>query len=206
MLRVASALFYKRYKEADKLAATRAWEHVYEYGAWGFAALLGLLCWMTLSRTADASLQMAVTTITAGYAAAISGRNAGRPFIAVGQLTLCTLPMCVALLVYPDWVHKALGFVILMFIYGMIDITLSIRDIIIQALTMTRKEAALATRFEQQANRFDSALNNMKILLDHPETKARVAAIRKLAGNQAPSAFLDASEWVDLKQICAGRP
>ena len=69
--------------------------------------------------------------------------------------------MSVALLAYPDWVHKALGFVVLMFIYGMIDITLSIRDIIIQALTMTRKEAALAARFEEQANRFDIALNNM---------------------------------------------
>src|SRR5262249_22747072 len=109
MLRVASALFYKRYKEADKLAATRAWERVYEYGAWGFAALLGLLCWMTLSRTTDASLQMAVTTITAGYAAAISGRNAGRPFIAVRQLALCTLPISVALLSYPHLVHQALG-------------------------------------------------------------------------------------------------
>jgi diguanylate cyclase (GGDEF)-like protein len=161
MLRVASALFYKRYKEADKLAATRIWEHVYEYGAWGFSALLGLLCWMAITRTADASLQMAVTTTTAGYAAAISGRNAGRPFIAVGQLTLCTLPMAIALLFYPDWVHVAMGFVVLMFVYGMIDITMSIRDIIIQALTMTRKEAALAARFEQQANRFDSALNNM---------------------------------------------
>ena len=104
---------------------------------------------------------MAVTTTSAGYAAAISGRNAGRPFIAVGQLALCTLPMSLALLAYPDWVHKALGFVVLMFIYGMIDITLSIRDIIIQALTMTRKEAALAARFSQQANRFDIALNNM---------------------------------------------
>ncbi len=161
MLRVASALFYQRYKETEKIAATKIWEHVYEYGAWAFSALLGLLCWMAITRTSDASLQMAVTTTTAGYAAAISGRNAGRPFIAVGQLTLCTLPMSIALLVYPDWVHKALGFVVLMFIYGMIDITLSIRDIIIQALTMTRKEAALATRFEQQANRFDIALNNM---------------------------------------------
>jgi len=161
MLRVASALFYKRSKAADRLVATKVWEHVYEYGAWGFSALLGLLCWVTITHTVDASLQMAVTTTSAGYAAAISGRNAGRPFIAVGQLALCTLPMSIALLAYPDWVHRALGFVVLMFIYGMIDITLSIRDIIIQALTMTRKEAALATRFEQQANRFDIALNNM---------------------------------------------
>ncbi|HET9689192.1 MAG TPA: EAL domain-containing protein, partial [Pseudolabrys sp.] len=161
MLRVVSAVLYRRSKEADRLVATKVWERVYEYGAWGFSALLGLLCWLTITHTSDASLQMAVTTTSAGYAAAISGRNAGRPFIAVGQLALCTLPMSIALLAYPDWAHKALGFVVLMFIYGMIDITLSIRDIIIQALTMTRKEAALAARFEQQANRFDIALNNM---------------------------------------------
>jgi diguanylate cyclase (GGDEF)-like protein len=161
MLRVVSAVLYRRSKEADRLVATKVWERVYEYGAWGFSALLGLLCWLTITHTVDASLQMAVTTTSAGYAAAISGRNAGRPFIAVGQLALCTLPMAIALLAYPDWVHKALGFVVLIFIYGMIDITLSIRDIIIQALTMTRKEAALAARFEQQANRFDIALNNM---------------------------------------------
>src|SRR5262249_14311249 len=161
MLRVASALLYKRSKEADKIGATRFWEHVYEYGAWGFSAVLGLLCWMAITRTADASLQSAVTTTTAGYAAAIAGRNASRPFIAVGQLTLCTLPMALALLLYPDWVHVAMGVVVLLFVYGMVEITMSIRDIIIQALTMTRKEAALAARFEQQANRFDSALNNM---------------------------------------------
>ena len=161
MLRVASALFYKYYKRGPDVVATRLWERVYEYGAWGFSALLGLLCWLTVTQTLDSALQMAVTTTAAGYAAAISGRNAGRPFIAVGQLTLTTLPMAIALLLYPDWVHKALGFVVLMFIYGMIDITLSIRDIIIQALTMTRKEAALAARFEEQATRFDIALNNM---------------------------------------------
>ena len=161
MMRVASAALYKRDRQRGKPQAIRVWEIVYEYGAWGFAGLLGLLCWLTIARTTDASLQMAVTTTAAGYAAAISGRNAGRPIIAVGQLTLTTLPMAVALLIYPDWVHRALGFVVMMFIYGMIDITLSIRDIIIQALTMTRKEAALAARFEEQANRFDIALNNM---------------------------------------------
>lgn len=161
MLRVASAILYARHKANQNFAATRLWERVYEYGAWGFAGLLGLLCWLTITHTTDTTLHMVVTTTAAGYAAAISGRNAGRPFIAIGQLTFATLPMAIALLAYPDWLHKALGFVVLMFIYGMIDITLSIRDIILQALTMTRKEAALAARFEEQANRFDIALNNM---------------------------------------------
>ena len=46
MLRVISAFLYKRYKEAERPLATKVWEHVYEYGAWGFSALLELLCWM----------------------------------------------------------------------------------------------------------------------------------------------------------------
>jgi Zn-dependent protease with chaperone function len=44
----------------------------------------------------------------------------------------------------------------------------------------------------------------MKILLDHPETKARVAAIDKFAGAKSTTPFLDAKEWAALKRICAG--
>ena len=161
MLRVASTLLYKRHTRLDRPAMIAFWERVYELGAWGFSALLGCLCWLTIHLVDDVTLQMAVTTTAAGYAAGISGRNAGRPFIALGQLTFTALPMALALLLHPDWVHRTLGIVVLLFIYGMIDITLSIRDIIVQALTMTRKEAALAARFEEQAKQFDIALNNM---------------------------------------------
>lgn len=42
----------------------------------------------------------------------------------------------------------------------------------------------------------------MKILLNHPETKARVAAINKLAAGRASSPFLDPAEWTALKHIC----
>ena len=136
MMRVVSAVLYKKYKQSGNARAIRFWERIYEYGAWAFAALLGLLCWMTITQTEDATLQMAVSTTAAGYGAAISGRNAGRPLIAIGQLMLSTLPMAIALVTYPDWVHRSLGFVVLLFIYGTMDITLSIRDIIIQALTM----------------------------------------------------------------------
>ena len=161
MLRIASAMLYRRYEKAADQPAIKRWERIYEAGAWAFSGLLGLLCWLTLMQTTDAALQMAVITTATGYAAAIAGRNAGRPFIAIGQFTFIMLPMVIALMIYPYWVHKVLGFVGLLFIYAMIDITLSIRDIIIQALTMTRKEAALAARFQEQANRFDIALNNM---------------------------------------------
>src|SRR5215471_17114182 len=49
MLRVAAALVYKRSMVADKIGATRFWEHGYEYGAWGFSAVLGGLCWMAIT-------------------------------------------------------------------------------------------------------------------------------------------------------------
>jgi Zn-dependent protease with chaperone function len=44
----------------------------------------------------------------------------------------------------------------------------------------------------------------MKILLDHPETKARVAAINKIAGTRPTTPLLNAAEWAALKRICAG--
>jgi predicted Zn-dependent protease len=44
----------------------------------------------------------------------------------------------------------------------------------------------------------------MKILLNHPETRARVAAINNSAATTARLPFLDAGEWTALKKICAG--
>jgi len=44
----------------------------------------------------------------------------------------------------------------------------------------------------------------MKILLDHPDTKARVAAISRIAADGPTIPFLDPAEWAALKRICAG--
>jgi Zn-dependent protease with chaperone function len=44
----------------------------------------------------------------------------------------------------------------------------------------------------------------MKIMLDHPETKARIAAINKIANARPPTPFLNAGEWATLKPICTG--
>ena len=43
-----------------------------------------------------------------------------------------------------------------------------------------------------------------KLLLDHPETDARVALIEKLASTAPSRPLLDADEWAALKTICAG--
>jgi hypothetical protein len=44
----------------------------------------------------------------------------------------------------------------------------------------------------------------MKVLLDHPETKVRVATINAMAGASTGAPLLDAAEWTAVKQICSG--
>jgi Zn-dependent protease with chaperone function len=42
----------------------------------------------------------------------------------------------------------------------------------------------------------------MKILMDHPDTKARVAAINAIAAPRPGPPLLDGAEWAALKKIC----
>lgn len=161
VVRVLCALAYRRRTRPDTAGGVRRWERIYEIGAWTYSGMLGLLCFLSVLRSTDGALHLVVATTTAGYAAGITGRNAGRPFIAIGQLTFAALPLSIALLLYGDSFHFGLGLVLLLFVYGMTDITLGIREIIVQALVSTRENAALASRYGEQANRFDAALNNM---------------------------------------------
>jgi hypothetical protein len=48
--------------------------------------------------------------------------------------------------------------------------------------------------------------HGMKILLDHPKTKDRIAAIDAVAAAGAMVPLFDAADWSALKHICAPRP
>ncbi len=48
--------------------------------------------------------------------------------------------------------------------------------------------------------------HGMKLLLDHPETKDRIAAIDAVTVTGATTPLLDAADWNALKQICAPLP
>ena len=169
-LRIVSAIFYRK---GDKTAgAVLLWERIYGGLAFAFTALLGLLCWLVVTPSVDATSQMALTTMLAGYAAAIAGRNSARPFIAIGQLLLTMLPMAVAFSLYPDWLHQSLGVVVLLFVYAMIDIVVGLGEMIRQGLTMTRNEAALAARFEEQAKH-----DELTGLANRTQFRERIAAL-----------------------------
>jgi hypothetical protein len=60
---------------------------------------------------------------------------------------------------------------------------------------------ALATILQ----RLDGGIHpGIRILLDHPETKERVAKINAATASGPRRALLDDAEWSALKRICAG--
>jgi diguanylate cyclase (GGDEF)-like protein len=159
--RIVSARLYFVRTDPGALATVRRWERIYAIGAALFAGLLGLLAFLAQFRSNDLAAHLVTATTAAGYAAGITGRNAGRPYIALSQVVLAMVPLAVALMISHDSLHYGLGFVILLFTYAMTDITLAAHDTFVQALVSTRENAALAARYAKQAALFDSALNNM---------------------------------------------
>lgn len=148
-------------ERTKNVASYEKWETYFTIGAFAFAASLGVLSFLITTQSSNLALQVITPTFTIGYAAGISGRNAGRPLLAIGQVLLSAMPLSAGLFLSGDGERASLGVLSLLFTYGMMDITLSTRAIIISALVTTRDKKTLAEKFEAQAKLFDIALKNM---------------------------------------------
>ncbi|PSJ38393.1 putative bifunctional diguanylate cyclase/phosphodiesterase [Allosphingosinicella deserti] len=142
-------------KQTDGAAQSARSEVVYEFGAFAYALLLGIMAFTTLMRSDDALHHLLAAVTTSGYAAGICGRNAGRPAIAIGQLTLASGPLAIGLFACGDPLRIVLGIVIVVFMIGMIDITLQTYSAVLKAMTATQEQKRLTARFERLA-RFDT--------------------------------------------------
>ena len=152
--RMAYAVFFHRRQGLDEKESARS-EVIYELGAWAFALLLGLLSMLVLMRSDNALHHLLAVTVAIGYAAGISGRNAGRPVIAIGQLALASMPLTIGLFLSSDPLRWVLGAVTLVFMIGMIDITLQTYSAVLKAMSATHEQRRLAARFERLA-RYDT--------------------------------------------------
>ncbi|HEX9955171.1 MAG TPA: EAL domain-containing protein [Allosphingosinicella sp.] len=154
ILRVAHAVFLYPSDRRGQAQSTRS-EVIYELGAWAYAALLGLLTLVTLMRSDNALHHLMAAAVTSGYAAGICGRNAGRPMIAIGQLTFASGPLSLGLFLSNDPLRWVLGFVNGCLIVGMIDITLQTYSAVLKATSATHEQKRLTARFERLA-RYDT--------------------------------------------------
>jgi len=149
--RFALSLAYKARRRAGR-GGGKIWEHAYQFGAAGYSGLLGAFALLTLLTVRDPTLHMLATTTAIGYAAGIAGRNAGRPAIAVTQLTLAALPVALGLLLTPNGLYRMLGLVTVLFYAGMIDITLQTYDVVLRAFRNARENQALVAAVQIKAS------------------------------------------------------
>lgn len=124
------------------------WEKAYEIGAWSFSASYGFLTYLTTEPGTDPFILYIVGVSIMGYAAVITARNAGRPYIAFGQVALALGPMALGHFVHNVGLYRFLGIAVLFSIISMMQVTLSIRDRIVSAMILTRDKAQLAERFQ----------------------------------------------------------
>jgi len=149
--RIALSLVYKIAQRKGR-GDSAIWEGAYQLGAASFSGLLGLFAMLTLLLAHNAMLHMLATTTAIGYAAGIAGRNAGRPKVAVTQLTLAALPVAAGLLLTPNGLYRMLGVVTLLFYAGMIDIMLQTYDVVLRAFKNARDNQALVEAIQIKAS------------------------------------------------------
>ncbi|KMS58613.1 putative bifunctional diguanylate cyclase/phosphodiesterase [Sphingobium cupriresistens] len=154
-LRVVSAVFFHRQLVRGAAVASRNWELAYELGAWGYAGLLGLMAFVTLIGSPDPVTHMLSVSMATGYAGGISGRNAGRVQIAIGQVCLTLLPTATGLWLEGSTGYRVLSVAMVMMVLGLAEISSTIHRIVVQALVGKRDKSLLADKFERLA-RFDS--------------------------------------------------
>ncbi|WP_416464521.1 putative bifunctional diguanylate cyclase/phosphodiesterase [Sphingomonas sp. VDB2] len=154
-LRVVSAIFFHRQLVRGTAVASRNWELAYELGAWGYAGLLGLMGFVTLIGSPDPVTHMLSVSMATGYAGGISGRNAGRVQIAIGQVCLTLLPTATGLWLEGSTGYRVLSVAMVMMVLGLAEISSTIHRIVVQALVGKRDKSLLADKFERLAQ-FDS--------------------------------------------------
>ena len=191
-IRVASAMVYRDTGDEERSSRARTWERLYEFGAWSFAALLGTMTYLTLTRESHIELHMLAAATTTGYAAGISGRNAGRPVIALGQLTLAAAPLTVALVKVGGIAQWTLAFANMLFIIAMIEITLQTYQVVLKAMNSAHNQAQLAKRFERLAQ-----IDSLTGLRNRFSLKSNLEQLLELGGGANCASLL----WIDLDRF-----
>lgn len=105
----ASYLYFKQTEKVKSKISAQQWELVALIGAWSFSALVGVTGAYTTIVHPGQEVESLINCCVMGYIAGISSRNASRPIITIGQISLTCVPFCLALFLHLDVVHVTLA-------------------------------------------------------------------------------------------------
>ena len=184
-IRTASILRYQRHHVGPQKSyrVTRMWEVWYAAGALSFAALVGAFAIMVFADAHTESLRSITTAAVVGYAGGIAGRNAGRPFVALGQVAASCFPLTVYLLVQPTGTNFGLAILLLIYMATLGKIVRTLNEIVSRAFITERDVGEVNERLDNAITHMMSGLcmidaggkvsiinQRFRQLLDLPET------------------------------------
>jgi diguanylate cyclase (GGDEF)-like protein len=145
--RAATIALYRRSRhDPNDAVSIKRWELRALLGAWAFAGLVGGVGAYTILAHPGSDLEILISCCVMGYIAGISSRNASRPIISVGQITLTCVPVTIALVARADIVHLLLaGFISVLYL-STIVICRSVFDNIVSRQIAFRKIEIIAQR------------------------------------------------------------
>jgi diguanylate cyclase (GGDEF)-like protein len=139
-------LYHHLRHDVEDRAATVRWEHRALVGAWAFAFLVGITGAYTVATHSDGEIELLVNSCVMGYIAGISSRNASRPLISVGQVSLTAFPFVIALFARADIMHVVLAIFISVLYLSIIVICRSVFDNIASRHSAFQKIELMARR------------------------------------------------------------
>ncbi|KPP94963.1 bifunctional diguanylate cyclase/phosphodiesterase [Erythrobacter sp. HL-111] len=123
-------------------------EIIYEIGAFSYALVIGLVGAMTLWLDAPGEVQVLMVANTLCYGVGVSARNAGRPSIAIGQLTLSLLPIMAACVMRGSLALITLAVTIALLIPAMMSIVLNISKVLRESIASADRSSLLADKMQ----------------------------------------------------------
>lgn len=128
--------------------STRKLEILYEIGAFSYALVLGIVAAITLALDIGVEWEVLMVTNALCYGVAISARNAGRPSIALGQLTLSIMPVFLVSLYVGTFALITFAVTIALLLPAMASITFNIFKTLRESIAAAENSALLADKMQ----------------------------------------------------------
>ncbi|TXC67783.1 EAL domain-containing protein [Sphingorhabdus soli] len=135
----------------DQSRSTRLLEFIYEIGAFSYAFVLGATAAVALLIRAGPQVEILLMVSALCYGVGICARNAGRPVIAMGQLSLVVLPVVIALLVIGTLPFVFLAANLMLLVVAMMTITINLFKVLRESIGSAETNERLAAEMRHLA-------------------------------------------------------
>ncbi|WP_336986174.1 putative bifunctional diguanylate cyclase/phosphodiesterase [Altererythrobacter aquiaggeris] len=144
--RVGSAVYIGRRDTRGRNA--RRQEVIYEFGAFSYALVLGLIAGLSLYLRLPASIEVLMVANALGFGMGTCARNAGRPAIALGQLMFSIAPVMIGAVAVGTPPFLFMAFNMFLMTLAMMQITMMLFKTLRDSIGAAQTSAELADKMQ----------------------------------------------------------